>query len=582
MKLYKIAKSFFKDFFAKFFAAWFLASSVVLLSGNGVISLNNVNVVNFALAFVSSVAVIWAASSRFKDCVYGILVFAVLVFSLLLLMQSNDIYTFIATGIIFVLSTKYYFSKKNVLDVKFPKFSFPIILTAVILTFFAIITTVSVLRYLSYCAPNYDFGIFCNMFYNMKDSFRPLVSCERDQILSHFAVHFSPAMYIFLPVYFIFPSPVTIAVCQTAAIASGVIPFILTLKHKGISKINICFFSVVYMANAAYTAGCLYDFHENCLLPVFLMWMFYFYEKRKFPLVFLFAFLTFTVKEDAFIYVAVFAVYTIFAKKEIKTGFALAAFAVAYFAVATFILKTYGLGIMSDRFSSMIAGDEGLFGIIKTVLTNLGYSVKQIFSTAEETPKKFIYFLQIMCPLAFIPFFAKKPVNMILMLPIFLNLLTDYPYQYDISFQYGFGLMSLLLYLTVLNVEDMESSKRDFVCMTAAGLAAMMFFTLIIPKFSNTVQTYTNSQAIFEEMDDVLETIPKDAKIGASTFLIPHLSDRKELYEVYYTTQTDFDYLVFDMRDGYKEESLEIAAKYEAIGYKLYDCSSQYVFIYKK
>ncbi len=570
------------NFFEKFFSAWLLSAAVFMAVNPDSLKPGGITL----LLFTASVLFVFFAfhilNHRFKGSIYPILTVSVLAFSVVLVCCSNNFYTYIATAIIFVLSAKHYIDKKDGLKFEMKKKYAITFFAVTFIFFFGILTATSVLRYLTYSTPNYDFGIFCNMFYNMKESLRPVTSSERDQILSHFAVHFSPAMYVFLPIYFVFPSPVTIAVCQTVAIFSGVIPFILIMKHKGLKPFNICLFAVVYMANAAYTAGCLYDFHENCLLPVFIMWMFWFYEKRKMPLIFLFALLTLMVKEDAFIYVAVFAVYIIFAKKDFKTGIALAALALAYFGGATYILKNYGTGIMSNRFESMIDGDEGLFGIIKTVFTNPGYTVKQIFNTQEPSPKKLIYFLQLLTPLALIPFITKKPLKLILVLPILLNLLTDYPYQYEISFQYGFGLMSLLLYLCVLNLEEMNEKKRDFACVTAAGLATIMFFTLIIPKFATQASMYNDNSQMYEEMNEVLDTIPEDAKVAASTFLIPYLSERTEIYETYYTTQTDFDYVVFDMRDAYKEESLKKAKEYEKKGYKLYDNSSQYVHIYKK
>ncbi len=54
-------------------------------------------------------------------------------------------------------------------------------------------------RYNNYASPNYDFGIFCNMFSSMVRDFTQTVSCERDAIIQHFAVHFSPIYYLMLP-----------------------------------------------------------------------------------------------------------------------------------------------------------------------------------------------------------------------------------------------------------------------------------------------------------------------------------------------------------------------------------------------
>ena len=49
----------------------------------------------------------------------------------------------------------------------------------------------------------------------------PVTTCERDRVLSHFAVHVSPIYYLFLPFYALFPSPVTLEVLQALLLAFG-------------------------------------------------------------------------------------------------------------------------------------------------------------------------------------------------------------------------------------------------------------------------------------------------------------------------------------------------------------------------
>ena len=65
----------------------------------------------------------------------------------------------------------------------------------------AMIAGITCLRYLTFSSPNYDFGLFCNMFYNMAESGLPMVTSERDMLLSHFAVHISPVYYLLLPFF---------------------------------------------------------------------------------------------------------------------------------------------------------------------------------------------------------------------------------------------------------------------------------------------------------------------------------------------------------------------------------------------
>ena len=64
--------------------------------------------------------------------------------------------------------------------------------------YFAVFVGVqTVCRYLTHSTPNYDFGIFSQMFYYMKTTLLPLATSERDALMSHFAVHVSPIYYLF-------------------------------------------------------------------------------------------------------------------------------------------------------------------------------------------------------------------------------------------------------------------------------------------------------------------------------------------------------------------------------------------------
>jgi uncharacterized membrane protein len=364
------------------------------------------------------------------------------------------------------------------------------------------------------------------------------------------------------------------------AIYSGLIPFVLIMKNRKIDSLVICLFSVVFMANTAFSMGCSYDFHENCLLVPFMMWMIYFYEKNKTPFVFLFALLTLMFKEDAFIYVAVFAAFLVVSNKDWKRGVPLAVLAVAYFIFAAWYINTYGLGIMEGRFDVMIDGYDGLLGIFKTVLANLAYTVMMIFKTDDGSADKLVYFIQMLCPLGFIPLFTKKPSRLILVLPILLNLLTDYVYQYDISFQYGFAMTVLMLYACVLDINDAPAPKQKLMPAIAAGLSVMMFFMCIIPTFRTNVNISAENKEMHAEIKAVLSTIEEDAVVCASTFLLPHLAQREEIYEIHYTQQTEFDYVLLDYRPSYKVNSMQYIEKIEKHGYVQVDSGSEYVAMF--
>lgn len=573
-------------FFAKFFTAWFFSGAIMLLLHPGRITLglaNEINPILFGVIFLSiyMIASAWERAKKDQGRAELLMVIALLVFSCLLLARMNDLYVWLPLGIFFTLAMLHLRNRQTIANKDFPE-KLCIGLSAAIAVFFAhIMLVISILRYETYSAPNFDFGIFCNMYYNMKHGFLPISSCERDQILSHFAVHISPALYLFLPIYCIFSSPVTVAVCQVLAIYSGIIPFLLIAKERGLSPANRTLFTAVYAASPILAGGCMFDFHENCLLVPMLLWMLYFHEKKKMPLFWLFALLTLLVKEDAFIYVIVFAAYLIFAQKKRCRGIALGCMAGGYFLIACLLLTKFGTGIMSGRFENMIPEGEGLLGIVKTLLFNPGYSVEQIFTTGSGDAQKLFYGLKLLAPLAFLPFMTKKSVRFLLILPIFLNLLTAYSYQYNIFFQYSFGIVTLLLYLSLLNVSDMPKAKQRFYPALAAGLSLMMFCMIIVPEYITYAKRYHENKEDYAVMDAVLDEIPKDASVSATAFLVPHLTERKEIYETYYHKTYDTDYLIIDIRPGYAEESLKLASGYEESGYELVRVEDDLLMVWK-
>ena len=99
----------------------------------------------------------------------------------------------------------------------------------------AILIVITCLRYKTFSSPNFDFGLFCNMFYNMKETGAPLVTSERDRLLSHFAVHISPIYYLFLPFFYVFPTPETLQIGQAVILMAGVIPVVLLARHFKLS-----------------------------------------------------------------------------------------------------------------------------------------------------------------------------------------------------------------------------------------------------------------------------------------------------------------------------------------------------------
>lgn len=418
----------------------------------------------------------------------------------------------------------------------------------------AFISVICCMRQLTFSTPNFDFGLFVNMFHNMKETGLPYITSERDMFLSHFAVHVSPIYYLLLPFYCIFPSPYTLQIGQAVIIASGVIPVWLLARHFNLSgrlQILVC---LIYSIYPAAVVGCFYDLHENCFLLPLLLWMFYFFEREKYSFMYLFAIGVLFVKEDAAMYVIMFALFVIISKRKYLHGAILAVGAIAYFGFALFMLDHYGTGVMVNRFDNLIFNPEdGLAGAVKTALVNPGFLLTQLFTTSKDTWEKFIYVIQMFLPLGFIPFVTRKPSRWLLMAPILMNLLTYYQYQYSIGFQYSFGVSAFLIYAMLINLPDMHAPSKKVLVSIGVVASCCYFLTASWPKWGYYFTKWENNQDDYITMEQALDALPADASLNVSTYLLSHVADRSEVYQakygdLYHGDKPDVDYVVLDIR----------------------------------
>ena len=415
---------------------------------------------------------------------------------------------------------------------------------------------ITVFRYLAFNSACFDFGIFTQMFEYMRTTGIPYTTCERDELLSHFSVHISPVFYFILPFYMIFPSPITLQVIQAIVVASAIFPLYLLCRHKKLPNIVTLFVLVTFTFYPPLAGGTMFDIHENMFLTAFILWLLYFIEKtdedEKWQIgVFVSAFLIFSVKELAPIDVAVIALYVIFGKKKTKLGLKLLAVSIAGFVFSLWLLKEFGNGVMADSRLGVYAEGGSMPDVIRAVLLNPSFVLKEMFK--EE---KLIYIVRMMLPLSLLPFISKKGANYILLIPcILMNLMPNWPYQYEIGFHYNFSNCALFFYLFIINYCDINPNSlkiKKFVLVFSMTASLLMFTTEIWIK-RDLIKTYNENAENLTIMRETIAEVPKDASVAASTFFVPHLYKNKILYDfndVDKEVNRGTRYIVLDIRGG--------------------------------
>lgn len=422
---------------------------------------------------------------------------------------------------------------------------FVAIILILTLAAFWLLAFIGVYRYLAYYTPCFDFGIFTQMFESMRTTFLPTTTCERFKELSHFSVHLSPIYYVLLPIYCIFPHPITLAVSQALIVASSVIPLALIARRMNFSRLQTILAAVCIAFYPALHGGTFYDLHENCFLTPLILWFFYFLERRSYLGMFFASIAVFLVKEDAAIYIAFIALYLIFSKREMLYGGFLFALSVAYFLFAITYLAKYGEGAMNWRYQNlMLSSDDSLTALIFNVIKNPGYALSQCFNAEKGE-----FLLAVLAPMAGTALLIKRPSRIILLGPLVLiTLLSDYYYQHSIFFQYNFGIIAILFYLALLNLQDIAPNAKQFLLIVMA-VASLLSYTALCTPTLNVKDAYDGNRDKIALYNEAIEQVDRDRSISATTFLVPHLYDCKELYEVQSSSDTEQILLML----GYEE-----------------------------
>ena len=261
------------------------------------------------------------------------------------------------------------------------------------------------------------------------------------------------------------------------------------------------------------------------------------------------AVLVWLIKEDASVLMMFVGLYMLLNKCMRKKGAVLFITSALYCLGVCIFLKYAGNGVMSGRYNNMIPeGDGNMFSVIKTAFANPAYLVTQIFAVDNIT-----FIIQTMGVLLFLPLMTKKWSRYVLIGPyVLFNLVTDYQYMHSIYFHYVFGSGLLLIYLVIINLSDIDVKKRLGLIYSVVAAVIIFFTAYNLPKLETAVDTLDEErQQVYSTIDEGLSVIPDDASVIATTFLCAKLSQRSELYELYYTDKSA-EYVAIDLRGGAK------------------------------
>ena len=342
---------------------------------------------------------------------------------------------------------------------------------------------------------------------------------------SRWGIHFEPLMLMLLPLYAVFPHPETLQIAQVIGVALGAIPAYLLGSRRTRSAVAGIALAVLYLGLPTLRAATTSDFHMVTFAAPILLLALYAVYARHDRLLIIACVLALGTKEQIPLDVLMIALL-LFGQGRRRLAVAVAALAVGWGVLALVVLH-----VMSPLGLSPAVARYGIGG---NALTR----IPLLFTD----PARIAYYLRVVLNTGGVALLA--PWALALVLPsVLLNALSTYPHQYTGAFHYSADIAPFLVVATLEGsiVLWRWCGRRGVAeplvrrLLFGAVLLAALGMMLVLPQSraidAATLEGWPTVTAHARLAATFFAMIPPTAAISAQAALVPHLSERRWIYQ---------------------------------------------------
>ena len=394
--------------------------------------------------------------------------------------------------------------------------------------------------------------------------------------VSRFAIHFEPILFIILPIYALIPTPKLLMVVQVLVVASGTLPVFWLARLRLRNEWAGVVIAALYLLYPALQLATIDVFHAVTFTAAFLLFMLYFMYTRRTACLFLFAILAMACKEEIPAIVALCGLWSLIFQYRWRSGLALIALACLWVTLASAVMHVAsptGESLLSTRYSALGRDPVDLVHMLVT-------HPATILSEDVLEPTHRMYLRTLLSPTGYMVLFA--PWVLFLAFPsLALNLLSSNKQMYSGLFQYNAEIVPILIfamvealvlifYVSRYVLRHLEydlgrlfsETPRSFLAIPAPRwYSSLRIFMLIVVLFAALFNMYRADVARgvlpfsngfswpqtsphTELAASFLRLIPPTASVSAQSELVPHLSQRKDIFLFpYQDTRADYVFL---------------------------------------
>lgn len=422
--------------------------------------------------------------------------------------------------------------------------------------FLSIVLLFCLHRYYTFYA-SYDQGLFNQVFWNnlhgnffqsSLTSANSIASLEDGKIprvnFYHLGQHFVPAFLLWWPLYALFPAPVTLVVLQVLLMTAGGLVLYALARHYLSPSLSLWITGSYYAANAV-LGPTFANFYEHCQITPFVFGLLLAMEKRRWVWFWVLAAIVLAIREDTGAILMGVGLYLVVSRRHPRTGVVLF---LASFAYVLFITNAVMLQFSDDtkrlylahRFRQFVPGDPDPT-TLQVVWGILTHPLEFLASILFPLDRTLTYLLRHWLPLAFVPSLSAA-AWMVASFPLLYLLLQSGKSALAISLRYALAVVPGLFYGAILWWAGHPDRFTPKIRRLWAGCIAL---SLVITLVSNpnrvfyflipdSIQPWVHGEITRQwqhaaQIRPLLQQVPDDASVSATTYIIPHLSSRRAI-----------------------------------------------------
>lgn len=406
--------------------------------------------------------------------------------------------------------------------------------------------SISLVNHYNFRTFSLDLGVFnqviCDYAHFRKPSYSIMSSIFTTQLGDHFSLYF----ILLSPLYWILGSYTLLVIQALAIIVGGYgVYYYAKLKFQNSKWLPILFMTQFYCVWGIYTALS-FDYHDNVVAAMLVPWLVYFFDTKNYKKVVLFFILIIISKENMALWASFICLGLSMVdfkdKKALKFTLTLSAIAFAYFMIVVkvvlpFINQAKG-GYVHLRYS--VFGDHPL----QTVLHNPVRMIELFFINHLEDPYcdgvKAETFLMFLVSGGIFLFF--KPRYLVMLIPIFAQKMYSDDFgkwsinnHYSIEFVPIISIGAINAFGIIKKYNIIQISLAAVMTISTGVFTYLKLENMVFPWYEKARSQFYKKEHYMSSYDiksihEAIELIPKNAKMCASSVLVPHIPNHKYIY----------------------------------------------------